>query len=80
MIGVNVEGYGPGTIVAFSKTYLQGASTHDIEFDSTGEKLTLKLARKSNVSTHARLCRKQPPRKQPRWLLAVAETPAPPAG
>lgn len=56
---VEVEGYGPGTIVAFTKTYLQGASTHDIEFDSTGEKLTLKLARKSNVSTHVLLCRKR---------------------
>ncbi len=56
---ISVDGYGPGTVVGFNKTYLQGASTHDIEFDSNGQKVTLKLARKSNTD---------PEKKQ--WLIA----------
>ena len=56
---VSVDGYGPGTVIGFNKTYLQGASTHDIEFDADGQKVTLKLARKSNTD---------PEKKQ--WLIA----------
>lgn len=56
---ISVDGYGPGTVVGFNKTYLQGASSHDIEFDANGEKVTLKLARKSNTD---------PAKKQ--WLIA----------
>lgn len=59
---VSVDGYGPGTVVGFNKTYLQGASTHDIEFDSDGRKITLKLARKSNTD---------PEKKQ--WLIAPVQ-------
>eukprot|EP01046_Picozoa_sp_COSAG06_P026394 COSAG06_NODE_2269_length_7201_cov_19.631090_4_plen_253_part_00 len=67
---VSVAGYGPGTVVSFNKTYLQGASTHDIEFDSLlgaapGQqeekaKVRLKLARKSNTD----------PEKKP-WKVAT---------
>ena len=63
---VSVVGYGPGTVVSFNKTYLQGASTHDIEFDSGAApgqeklKVRLKLARKSNTD----------PEKKP-WKVAT---------
>lgn len=59
---ISVTGYGPGTVVGFNKTYLQGASTHDIEFDANGQKVTLKLARKSNTD---------PEKKQ--WLIAPVQ-------
>ncbi len=59
---ISVDGYGPGTVVSFNKTYLQGASTHDVEFDANGQKVTLKLARKSNTD---------PEKKQ--WLIAPVQ-------
>lgn len=56
---VNVEGYGPGTVVAFQKTYGRGASRHVIKFDKDGQEGTVKLARKSNTD----------PEKKP-WKVA----------
>jgi hypothetical protein len=46
---VSVEGYGPGTVVAFQKTYGRGASRHLIEFDKGGKQVLVKLARKTNT-------------------------------
>jgi hypothetical protein len=46
---VSVEGFGPGTVISFQKTYGRGASRHIIKFDQYGQEVTVKLARKSNT-------------------------------
>jgi hypothetical protein len=46
---VSVKGYGPGTVVAFQKTYGRGASRHLIKFDKDDQQVAVKLARKTNT-------------------------------
>lgn len=46
---VSVEGFGPGTVIGFLKTYGRGASRHVIKFDQYGQEVTVKLARKTNT-------------------------------